>query len=198
MDFNIIAQFKVWVSEEEYGKDKFMEIKRVIVEDGFKKLKLLRLVNRIESEDKVIRKGLKNMKFYDFNLAYNHWFEKELLFSSQDCLPYQVKSKVGDHIGEGEVSKLNGWCDSKRPFTMKKDIIVSNNLSLNIKDVIKIYNEFMDLLKNNKDIVYYLDDKYNSNNNNNNNKLKIMFRNIVSGSDNNNNNNNNKYEMVNN
>jgi hypothetical protein len=22
------------------------------------------------------------MKFYDFNLSYNHWFEKELFFSS--------------------------------------------------------------------------------------------------------------------
>jgi len=86
--------------------------------------------------------------------------------------------------------------ESKR--TVNKDIFVSNNkLSLNIKDIIKLCNEFMILLKSNKDVTYYLDDKYN-NNDINNNKLKIMFRNIVSGNDNNNNNNNIKYEMVNN
>jgi len=48
-------------------------------------------------------------------------------------------------------------------------------------------------LKNNKDVVYYLDDKYNYNENDND-KLKIMFRNIVRGKNNNNNDNN----MVNN
>lgn len=80
--FNLIAQFKIWVSEEEYGKDKFMEIKRVIVEDGLQKLKLLTSLNKINSDDDVIIKGLKNLKFYDFNLSYNHWFEKELFFSS--------------------------------------------------------------------------------------------------------------------
>ena len=82
MNFNLIAQFKIWVSEDEYGKDKFMEIKRVIVEDGLQKLKLLTSLNTIKSDDDVIIKGLKNMKFYDFNLSYNHWFEKELFFSS--------------------------------------------------------------------------------------------------------------------
>jgi len=64
---------------------------------------------------------------------------------------------------------------------------------LNIKDIIKMYNELWILLKNNKDVVYYLDDKYNYNENDND-KLKIMFRNIVRGKNNNNNDNN----MVNN
>ena len=150
VNFNLIGQFKIWVSEEEYGKDKFMEIKRVIVEDGLQKLKLLTSVNTISSEDDVISKGLKNMKFYDFNLSYNHFFEKELFFSS---LGVQNKG----------IKKIN-----------------NNNLQLNIKDIIKLYNEFLILLKNNTEVVYFLDDKYNENFNDNN-KLKIMFRSIVRG-----------------
>jgi hypothetical protein len=58
-------------SEEEYSKEKFMEINRVIVEDGLQKLKLLTSVNTINSDDDVIIKGLKNMKYYDLNLSYN-------------------------------------------------------------------------------------------------------------------------------
>lgn len=46
-------------------------------------------------------------------------------------------------------------------------------------------------MKNNKDVVYYLDDKYNYNEND---KLKIMFRNIVRANNNKINNN----DMVNN
>jgi hypothetical protein len=49
-----------------------MEIKRVIIEDGLQKLKFLTNLNKINSNDEVIIKGLKNMKFYDFNLSYNH------------------------------------------------------------------------------------------------------------------------------
>lgn len=48
-----------------------MEINRVIVEDGLQKLKLLTSVNTINSDDDVIIKGLKNMKYYDLNLSYN-------------------------------------------------------------------------------------------------------------------------------
>lgn len=59
-----------------------MEINRVIVEDGLQKLKLLTSVNTINSDDDVIIKGLKNMKYYDLNLSYNQWFEKEFFFSS--------------------------------------------------------------------------------------------------------------------
>ena len=78
----LILKIKIWVSEAEYGKDKFMGIKRVIVEDGLKKLNLLISVNSINSDEAVIIKGLQILKFYDFKLSYNHWFEKELFFSS--------------------------------------------------------------------------------------------------------------------
>jgi hypothetical protein len=70
-----VTQQASWVtqqaSEEEYSKEKFMEINRVIVEDGLQKLKLLTSVNTINSDDDVIIKGLKNMKYYDLNLSYN-------------------------------------------------------------------------------------------------------------------------------
>ena len=69
MNFNIIAQFKVWISEEEFGKDKFMKIKSLIVKDSLDKLKLLTSLNTSNSDDDVIIKGVKNMNFYDFNLA---------------------------------------------------------------------------------------------------------------------------------
>jgi hypothetical protein len=156
VSFNLIAQFKIWVSEEEYGKEKFMSIKRYIVEDGKKRLKILTNLNSIKSEDDIILKGLQKMKFYDFNLSFNHWFEKELFFNSLD----------GSNKG------------------------LNNNLDLNIKDIIKLYHDFLILLQNNKDVVYYLDNKYNDNGNDmDENKLKIMFRKIVRGG---------KPEMVNN
>jgi hypothetical protein len=148
VNFNLLAQFKIWVSEEEYGKAKFMEIKRLIVDAGLKRLKLLTSLNTINSDDDVILKGLKNMKFYDFNLSYNHLFEKEIFFSS-----------------------LGG---------QNKAINNNNNLHLNIQDIIKLYSEFLKLLTNNKEVVYFLDDKYNENFNDNN-KLKIMFRSINRG-----------------
>ena len=171
INFNLIAQFKIWVSEEEYGKDKFMEIKRVIVEDGLQKLKLLTSLNKINSDDDVIIKGLKNLKFYDLNLSYNHWFEKELFFNSLG----------GNYKG----IKIYNNNNNNNNNNIK-------NLQFNIKDIINLYNEFWILLKNNKDVVYYLDDKYNYNDND---KLKIMFRNIVRGNNNKINNNN---DMVNN
>ena len=205
VNFNLIGQFKIWVSEKEYGKDKFMEIKRVIVEEGLKKLKFLTSVNRINSDDEVINKGLQNMKFYDFNLSYNHWFEKELFFSSLGGCIGGVGG-VGEDVcvGEGEGESGVGGGGG-----IKINININNNkkLPLNKEDIIKLYNEFLNLLKRNKEVVYYLDDKYNdkyndndndnynyndnvNDNVNDNNKLKIMFRTLVRGENNKNENEN--------
>jgi hypothetical protein len=43
-----------------------------------------------------------------------------------------------------------------------------------------LYKDFLNLLKNNKEVVYFLEDKYNENFDDNN-KLKIMFRSIDRG-----------------
>jgi hypothetical protein len=79
--FEIMVQYREWLNEEDYNKDKFLNIKNLIVKEGEKILNKITSVNSVRSEDEGIKNGLKMMNFYGFNLPFNHWFEKELFFN---------------------------------------------------------------------------------------------------------------------
>ena len=64
-NIEIMAQYRIWVDENEYGKEKFNEIKRLIIKESNLKLKKLTSVNRIISDDEHIINGLKNINFYN-------------------------------------------------------------------------------------------------------------------------------------
>jgi len=82
VDFKLSVQYREWLDEKQYGKDKFRKIKDFINKDCLNKLRKLTSLNKIVSEDVNIINGLKYMKFFDFNLPYNYWFEKELFFKN--------------------------------------------------------------------------------------------------------------------
>lgn len=100
VDFKISAQYRdrVWVSDKQFGKDKFMEIKKEISKSGLRDLRKLTDVNDIVSDDVNIVKGFKNMKFYDFNLPFNYWFEKELFYKNISSQMSQIDLGYGDII----------------------------------------------------------------------------------------------------
>jgi len=82
VDFKISVQYREWLDESKYGKDKFLKIKQLINKNGLQNLRKLSSINKVVSDDVNIINGLKNMNFYDFNLPYNYWFEKELFFNN--------------------------------------------------------------------------------------------------------------------
>jgi len=98
VDFKISAQYRVWLTDKQFGKDKFMEIKKEICKSGLRDLRKLTDVNGIVSDDVNIVKGFKNMKFYDFNLPFNYWFEKELFFKNICSQMSQFDLGSGDII----------------------------------------------------------------------------------------------------
>lgn len=139
VDFKISVQYREWLDEKQYGKDKFIKIKDFINKDCLNKLRKLTSLNKIVSEDVNIINGLKYMKFFDFNLPYNYWFEKELFFKN---------------IIQNNLIKFN------------KD----NSFDLGAEDIIKLYNIFLDTLKDDSEYLIDIGNKKDS--------LKIVFTNV--------------------
>lgn len=165
-NFKILVQYREWVNEEDYSKEKFMAIKKIINKNSMNKLKKLTSLNKIVSDDVNIMRGLKNMNFYNFNLPYNYWFEKELFFNN-------IFKNSNINISKGEVFNLyNKFFDSlndKAEYIIEGDdnnndlkIIFSNVVNNDIK-MVKDWNEYS--VSNNRFIrqaeIYIISDKNN-------------------------------------
>jgi len=131
-----------------------MEIKKEISKSGLRNLRSLTDVNGIVTDDVNIVKGIKNMKFYDFNLPFNYWFEKELFFKN-------ISSKMSNiDLGYEDILDL-----------YKKFLVTLNNTSeyvIDRKGVVDNYQlKIVFSNVNVSDIIYMSNDwsKYNNCNN---------------------------------
>ena len=122
VDFKISVQYREWLDENKYGKDKFLQIKELINKNSLKNLRKLTSLNKIISEDVNIINGLKYMNFFDFNLPYNYWFEIELFF----------KNIIKNNL-----------------INFNKDKDKDNSIDLDGEDIIKLYKILLESLKDN-------------------------------------------------